>query len=400
MHAAAYRYHQSKHPPFTKDEEVAAAREIRRLRDAAWEAVLRSQSPDDLVAAFTFPEREEGEGHVGREIERATSAAFAEVQASGEWSTWAACRTSKPGDLFRNLLPDVSHDLAPLVSACDLDLLALARATDKRTPEWHAIIGAVRRFEERNVGLVFHLSRKFWRSNVGFTVDDLVGFAFEGLRVGVLRFDPDKGFRFSTYASGWIRHKVGRAIDDYSRHIRLPVHVIELAHKVAKHRAQVQAQGLPWPSEEEVAVALGVKPDKVRRAVRLCTSQPASMEAPSLYLSNEPGAERATLGSILPDDSITPADDEIALTEREALVREAIQTLTDKQRLVLDERVMADEPAKLKELGAVLGVSRERVRQIESESLGEVRNYLAKADRLADGRCVQWRQAQREAAHA
>lgn len=392
MQASQYRYHVSKFPPFSREQEQAAAYDIRRLRDAAWEAVLLDKTPEQVSAAFTFPEREVGD-FAGREQERSAAALFAEVQAGPAWSAWVAARTARPGDLFRAMLPDVARDLAPLVSACDPDLIALPRAGGKTG----AVLAAVRDFEAHNVGLCFTLARRFHRPGLCFEIPDLAAFAFEGLRTAVLRFDPDKGFRFSTYASGWIRHRVGRAIDDLSRHIRLPVHVIELAHKVAKHRAEVQAQGLPWPSEEEVAVALGVKPDKVRRAVRLCTSQPTSMEAPSLYLSGEPNAERATLGSILPDDSLTPADDSIDQAEREALVREAIETLTDKQRLVIDERVMADTPATLKDVGKVLRVSRERVRQIESESLGEVRNYLGKADRLAEGRCVQRRQAQ---AHA
>lgn len=395
MQASQYRYHVSKYPPFSREQEQAAAHGIRRLRDAAWESVLLDKTPEQVAAAFAFPGREPG-NYTGREQERNAAAMFAEVQAGPAWSAWSAARSAMPGDLFRSMLPDVARDLAPLISACDPDLIVLPRAGGKTG----AVLAAVRDFEAHNVGLCFALARRFHRPGLCFEVPDLAAFAFEGLRTAVLRFDPDKGFRFSTYASGWIRHKVGRAIDDLSRHIRLPVHVIELAHKVAKHRAEVQAQGLPWPSEEEVAVALGVKPDKVRRAVRLCTSQPTSMEAPSLYLSGEPNAERATLGSILPDDSLTPADDSIDQAEREALVREAIQNLTDKQRLVLGERTMADTPATLKELGAVLGVSRERVRQIECESLGEVRSRLAKSVRLADGRCVLRRQAQREVAHA
>lgn len=388
MQASQYRYHVSKYPPFSREQEQAAAYNIRRLRDAAWEAVLLDKTTEQVAAAFTFPEREVGD-FAGREQERAAAALFAEVQAGPAWSTWVSAREAKPGGLFRAMLPDVARDLAPLVSACDPDLIVLPRAGGKTG----AVLAAVRDFEAHNVGLCFTLARRFHRPGLCFEIPDLAAFAFEGLRTAVLRFDPDKGFRFSTYASGWIRHRVGRAIDDLSRHIRLPVHVIELGHKVAKHRAEVQAQGLPWPSEEEVASALGVKPDKVRRAVRLCTSQPTSMEAPSLYLSSEPNAERATLGSILPDDSLTPADDTIALTEREALVREAIHTLTDKQRLVLGERLMAETPATLKEVGKVLRVSRERVRQIESESLGRLRGHLVEAERMAEGRCIRRRQA-------
>lgn len=397
MQASQYRYHVSKFPPFSREQEQAAAYGIRRLRDAAWEAVLLDKTPEQVAAAFTFPEREVGD-FAGREQERSAAALFAEVMASPAWASWSSLSlpANRTSPLLASGLPAVAHDLAHLVSACDPDLIALPRAGGKTG----AVLAAVRDFEAHNVGLCFTLARRFHRPGLCFEIPDLAAFAFEGLRTAVLRFDPDKGFRFSTYASGWIRHRVGRAIDDMSRHIRLPVHVIELGHKVAKHRAEVQAQGLPWPSEEEVASALGVKPDKVRRAVRLCTSQPTSMEAPSLYLSSEPNAERATLGSILPDDSLTPADDSIALTEREALVREAIQTLTDKQRLVLGERLMAETPATLKEVGKVLRVSRERVRQIESESLGRIRGHLLEAERMAEGRCVRRRQAEREVAHA
>lgn len=380
MHAAAYRYYQSKHPPFTKDEEAAAAREIRRLRDAAWESVLRSQSPDDLVAAFTFPEREEGEGHVGREQEKSATLAFQSLQQNDEWAAWSslAFPPNRTSDLLQTGLPSVARDLAPLVSACDLDLLALARATDKRTPEWHALIDAVRRFEARNVGLVFHLSRKFWRSNVGFTVDDLVGFAFEGLRVGVLRFDPDRGTRFSTYASGWIRHRVGRAIDDYSRTIRLPVHVLECTHKAAVIREKAAMAGLPRPTDEEVAAIISartpknpVSGDKVRRAVLACNSQPFSMETP-LRLGYDHEDDR-TIKAFIPDDAPRP-DEEFEVSERAEQVRLALATLSPRSREVLERRVENGEM--LATIGADFHLSRERIRQIEAEALMDVRLAL------------------------
>lgn len=380
MHAAAYRYHQSKHPPFTRDEEVAAAHEIRRLRDAAWEAVLLSRSPEDLVAAFTFPEREEGEGHVGREQEKSATLAFQSLQQNDEWAAWSslAFPSNRTSDLLQTGLPSVARDLAPLVSACDLDLLALARVTDKRTPEWHAIIGAVRRFEERNVGLVFHLSRKFWRSNTSMTVDDLVGFAFEGLRVGVLRFDPDRGTRFSTYASGWIRHRVGRAIDDYGRTIRLPVHVLECTHKAAVIREKAAMAGLPRPTDDEVAALISartpknpVSGDKVRRAVLACTSQPISMEKE--MCSGHLHDDDRTLRSVIPDNSLRP-DEEFEASERAEQVRLALSTLSPRSREVLERRVENGEM--LATIGADFHLSRERVRQIEAEALMDVRLAL------------------------
>lgn len=380
MHAAAYRYHQSKHPPFTKDEEVAAAREIRRLRDAAWEAVLRSQSPDDLVAAFTFPEREEGEGHVGREIERAALIAFQAVKQCEEWTAWSSLSlpANRSSELLQSAVPATARDLAPLVSACDLDLLALARATDKNTAGWHALMAAVRRFESRNVGLVFHLSRKFWRSNVGFTVDDLVGFAFEGLRVGVLRFDPDRGTRFSTYASGWIRHRVGRAIDDFGRTIRLPVHVLECTHKAAVIRERAASAGLPRPTDEEVAAVISartpknpVSAEKVRRAVLACNSQPFSMETP-LRLGYDHEDDR-TVKAVIPDDAPGP-DEEFEVGERAEQVRRALSTLSPRSREVLERRVENGEM--LATIGQDFGLSRERVRQIEAEALMDVRLAL------------------------
>lgn len=380
MHAAAYRYHQSKHPPFTRDEEVAAAREIRRRRDAAWEAVLLSRSPDDLVAAFSFPEREEGDGHVGREQEKAATLACQTLQQNDEWAAWSslALPASRSSDLLQTGLPSAARDLAPLVSACDPDLLALSRATEKRTPEWHALIGAIRRFEERNVGLVFHLSRKFWRSNINLSVDDLVGFAFEGLRVGVLRFDPDRGTRFSTYASGWIRHRVGRAIDDYGRTIRLPVHVLECTHKAAVIREKAAMAGLPRPTDEEVAAIISartpknpVSGDKVRRAVLACQSQPLSMEAPQYTAHGRD--ENIRLRSVIPDHSPSP-DEVFEESERAEQVRRALSTLSPRSREVLERRVEHGEM--LATIGADFHLSRERVRQIEAEALMDVRLAL------------------------
>lgn len=376
MHAAAYRYHQSKHPPFTRDEEVAAAREIRRRRDAAWEAVLLSRSPEDLVAAFAFPEREEGDGHVGREQEKAATLAFQVLQQNDEWVAWSslALPASRSSDLLQTGLPSAARDLAPLVSACDPDLLALPRAGGNLGP----VMAAVRRFEERNVGLVFHLSRKFWRSNINLSVDDLVGFAFEGLRIGVLRFDPDRGTRFSTYASGWIRHRVGRAIDDYGRTIRLPVHVLECTHKAAVIRERAASAGLPRPTDDEVAAIISartpknpVSGEKVRRAVMACNSQPLSME-----LQRCSGYERDddnTLRAIIPDDSPRP-DEVFEESERAEQVRLALATLSPRSREVLERRVEHGEM--LATIGADFRLSRERIRQIEAEALMDVRLSL------------------------
>lgn len=406
MHAAAYRYHQSKHPPFTKDEEVAAAREIRRLRDAAWEAVLLSQSPDDLVSAFTFPEREEGEGHVGREIERVTLLAFQAVKQCEEWTTWSSLSlpANRSSELLQSAVPATARDLAPLVSACDLDLLALARVTHKNTAGWHALMAAVRRFESRNVGLVFHLSRKFWRSNVGMTVDDLVGEAAEGLRVGVLRFDPDRGTRFSTYASGWIRHRVGRAIDDKGRTIRLPVHVLECTHKAAVIREKAAIAGLPRPTDDEVAAIISartpknpVSGDKVRRAVLACNSQPISMERPACSGGSSERDDDRNFGAFIPDDAPRP-DEVFEESERAEQVRRALATLSPRSREVLERRVEGGEM--LATIAEDFHLSRERVRQIEAGALMDVRLALLARGKRAAPVVRRRRAAQVGVAHA
>lgn len=369
MHAAAYARHVTRHPPYTAEQEQVASREIRRLRDAAWTAVLLAHDPAHVVDAFTF-DRKRGCDR-GAKPEQDAVTAFTLVKASPAWSALESLCSpaSASSPLLISGRPSAARDLAPVVSACDPDLLALARATGRSTPEWFRLMHAVQQFEARNIGLCYHLARRFWRVGVGFTVDDLAAFGFEGLHTAVLRFDPDLGHRFSTYASGWIRHRVGRALDDLSRTIRLPVHVIETTAKAARIREQAALLGLPRPTDEEVAQRIGVSASKVARCVQLCASQPASLEA--TLGGREEGSDTSRLGEFMADDSPI-ADEAVAHEEAKEMVREALAGLPRRQRDVLLRRFGEDEET-LQSLSQDLGVSRERVRQIQGQALDDLR---------------------------
>lgn len=379
-----YRRHTTKYPPFTREQEVAAAREIVRLRDAAWEAVLLTHTPTHVIAAFDFPERECGNER-GSKPERDAARAFARVQAEPLWRHW--CWTTTPDAsslaLFGATRDLAASDLAPLISRCDPDLVALTRATGQSTTEWRRLMAAVRDFEARNIGLCYHHARRFWRLDLPFSVDDLAAYGFAGLRVGVLRFDVERGLRFSTYASGWVRHYIGRAIDDLSRQVRLPVHVIELAAQAAKIRDEAARLGLPCPTEE-MAERLGVKAEKVRRASSMCASSTIALDAPVRW-GNYTDDPRDTYGTTFlersDDDTPTP-DDTIDQEEHAAVVREAMEVLPARHREIIARRYGDDEET-LSAIGRDFGLSRERIRQIEQEGLSMLRVAIVRRRKQA-----------------
>ncbi|MFE6742021.1 RNA polymerase sigma factor [Streptomyces tubercidicus] len=253
--------------------------------------------------------------------------------------------------------PDLSSQLA-----FDLDKLVVLGRMAKR------------RLIEANLRLVVSVAKRY--VGRGLTMLDLVQEGNLGLIRAVEKFDYARGYKFSTYATWWIRQAMSRALADQARTIRVPVHVVELINRVVRvQRRMLQERGCE-PTPEEVAAHLDLTGQRVSEVLRLA-QEPVSLHAP---VGEE---EDVALGDLIEDgDAASPVESAAFLLLREHLDA-VLSTLAERERKVVQLRYgLADgRPRTLEEIGRIFGVTRERIRQIESKTLNKLRDH-AFADQL------------------
>ena len=373
------------------EEEKAAAERLGRLRADRWAIIL--SYPPIAFGILELVERRLGEdldANVLQAASQATSVLRQQRRVTHERAYKAAMKAlaTELAELDRDqIVADmVCSDLESIENG-DFEHLNMQAAVPRRTDTFSRYVRRVRRantafwaarneFVRKNLRLVVSMARRFGRGRM--PTEDLVQEGNLGLMKAVDRFDPSKGFRFSTYGAWWIRHAINRAVQNKARDVRLPVHVLDAIQKLAEARRRIEMETGEPADREALSERTGIPIEKIMRLERsIVFDQPTAIDEGD-------DEHRGSRSRTLTDDTRLAPSEELEQRRVARGIDEAIADLPEMERDILRRRFGLDggDPMTLREIGEHYQLSRERIRQIQERAISRIRDELAAAELL------------------
>jgi len=381
----------SAHRVLTPEEETALAQDIESLEVEVWRRIL-SFAPavphvvDTLTTSLAEPPDKPLRA-VARAAARVRAGAAGKPQARLERAAATAAAAVRAADTDKELLTDVVAELCAYEGRSQRDARTTHIECSGKRRDYRAYVARVRRahsaaarardaFVRANLRLVISIARRYAKGPMGLA--DLIQEGNLGLLKAVDRFDYRRGFRFSTYASWWIRHSVGRALADRGREVRVPVHMVDANYRLKKAKRELISKLGREPNETELAAAVEIPIEKLQQMSQLLLGNPVSMnqpvsnddDRPMVEVFQDPNAEHVS-----PEDVI---DRDIIRRELRAVIGSLTPIETDivRRRFGLE----GEREHTLQEIADSYERSRERIRQIQAGALKKLRLALSRRD--------------------